>query len=485
MSLPDPSAVSDLRTLAAELTKLRTRAARGSSRRSVSIADLARTLGPHMSRSTLHSYVSGRTLPPAEILDRIVIALGAGPDEQAAWSEAWDRVYDNRQPHPPRTAPPMSAEEVLATLHERVASQRSKPLDVVTVSAQNMDAVYRVSAIAADYESQISEPTLGCGGSGANTAYALARLDHRVSVVGIVGADAYGRQLRADLESVGADTSMLVTAEASAGSSGHTLVFTDREGRRLIYVNPGVNEKLVETLTQNEGIDSVIALVNDARVIHLSSFTGFRERQLQEELVERLDPNVILSLNPGAIYAGLGANRIAKLLSRANVIFMYEQQLERLLEHSSSRSRYGNARISDSLAALFEWRGQRGSDQPLVLVIKRPADLHRGTRDAYLSVAYGVTDMTDLGGPDVRPVQRDVLDSTGAGDSLAAGFLSAILTGRTPRECENLAYIMALSASMGLGARAALPTRNELVDCWRTHLPDVPTPRWLTKGLPA
>ncbi|MFC7616825.1 helix-turn-helix domain-containing protein [Actinokineospora soli] len=43
-------------------------------------------------RSTLHAYVSGRSLPPAEVLDRIVIELGASPAEQAAWAEAWYRV---------------------------------------------------------------------------------------------------------------------------------------------------------------------------------------------------------------------------------------------------------------------------------------------------------------------------------------------------------------------------------------------------------
>lgn len=87
---PDPDAVSELSELARELDQLRCRAARGIRKVRVSLSDLASRVG--VPRSTLHTYVTGQILPPVEILDRIVIALGASPPEQASWSEAWFRV---------------------------------------------------------------------------------------------------------------------------------------------------------------------------------------------------------------------------------------------------------------------------------------------------------------------------------------------------------------------------------------------------------
>ncbi|MEQ4717507.1 tetratricopeptide repeat protein [Nonomuraea sp. B19D2] len=61
-------------------------------------------------RSTVHAYVSGKILAPVELLDRIVIALGATPAEQAVWSEAWFRIakhqHERRQPDPVETGPP-------------------------------------------------------------------------------------------------------------------------------------------------------------------------------------------------------------------------------------------------------------------------------------------------------------------------------------------------------------------------------------------
>ena len=48
-------------------------------------------------KSTLSNYLAGKTLPPSDVLDQIIIALGATPDEQRYWSEAWYRVYESRR----------------------------------------------------------------------------------------------------------------------------------------------------------------------------------------------------------------------------------------------------------------------------------------------------------------------------------------------------------------------------------------------------
>jgi tetratricopeptide (TPR) repeat protein/transcriptional regulator with XRE-family HTH domain len=106
--------VADLQSLARELDLLRGRAARGTRKSRVSLTDLAERLG--LPRSTVHSYVAARTLPSAEVLDRIVIALGASPAEQRLWGEAWYRIaghrYEQRHPapeplpSPPRQLPP-------------------------------------------------------------------------------------------------------------------------------------------------------------------------------------------------------------------------------------------------------------------------------------------------------------------------------------------------------------------------------------------
>lgn len=92
---PDPRRVADLTSLVRELDLLRIRAAHGTRKTRVSIDDLHRKLAD-IPRSTLANYLSGRHFPPADLLDRIVIVLGASSVEQRAWSEAWFAASEQR-----------------------------------------------------------------------------------------------------------------------------------------------------------------------------------------------------------------------------------------------------------------------------------------------------------------------------------------------------------------------------------------------------
>jgi tetratricopeptide (TPR) repeat protein len=101
--------VTSLSDLARELDVLRCRAARGTRKAKVSLSDLAGRVD--LPLSTVHAYVSGKTLAPIEVLDRMVIALDATPVEQSRWSEAWFRVakYVREQRQPGIAATPVHA----------------------------------------------------------------------------------------------------------------------------------------------------------------------------------------------------------------------------------------------------------------------------------------------------------------------------------------------------------------------------------------
>ncbi|WP_018349408.1 ATP-binding protein [Longispora albida] len=76
--------------LLAELGRLRVRAARGTGRAQVSLRDLARATG--VPRSSLSQYLNGQALMPGDVLDAVVLALGATPAEAREWAEAWEHV---------------------------------------------------------------------------------------------------------------------------------------------------------------------------------------------------------------------------------------------------------------------------------------------------------------------------------------------------------------------------------------------------------
>lgn len=116
-------AAVDTRTgLVASLDAIRRRWAFGSRKARASIDDIARRTG--VPRSTIHVYVTGRTLPPPDLLDTMVAALGASRDERRAWAAALERVENAERDHPnperpnqlPRVVPLVGRDEELAQL---------------------------------------------------------------------------------------------------------------------------------------------------------------------------------------------------------------------------------------------------------------------------------------------------------------------------------------------------------------------------------
>lgn len=94
-SEPDPYRISTLRELAAELAKLRRRAARPGQRQ-LSVRDLAARTGK--APSTLDPYLRGERLCPVDTYEEMLRALGVGNDRLRPWLDAWERIADSFQP---------------------------------------------------------------------------------------------------------------------------------------------------------------------------------------------------------------------------------------------------------------------------------------------------------------------------------------------------------------------------------------------------
>jgi len=113
---------------------------------------------------------------------------------------------------------------------------------IVVVGSLNMDLVGCAPRIPVVGETivghtYLSEP----GGKGANQAYAAAKLGGRVAMLGRVGSDDFGRQMRANLEQVGCDVSGLLSIPNCA--SGIALIFVADDGHNSIIIVPGANDR--------------------------------------------------------------------------------------------------------------------------------------------------------------------------------------------------------------------------------------------------
>ncbi|GAA1980708.1 PfkB family carbohydrate kinase [Microbacterium pumilum] len=111
--------------------------------------------------------------------------------------------------------------------------------ELTVVGAINLDLTARVRR-APERGETVADGILTrqSGGKGANQAAAAARLGARVRLIGAIGDDPDGIELRRALDSAGVDTTQVQVVEAATGTA---LIVIDATGENSIVVCPGAN----------------------------------------------------------------------------------------------------------------------------------------------------------------------------------------------------------------------------------------------------
>ena len=133
---------------------------------------------------------------------------------------------------------------------------------IVVIGSLNMDFVATVDRLPAPGETVLGRNfQMIPGGKGANQAVAAARLGALVKMVGCVGDDAFGQEMRATLAHEGIDTACVSTLPDEA--TGVALIQVDAQGQNSIAVASGANFRLTGAEVEKalQGMDKFEALV--------------------------------------------------------------------------------------------------------------------------------------------------------------------------------------------------------------------------------
>jgi len=255
------------------------------------------------------------------------------------------------------------------------------------------------------------------GGSAANTIAALSRMGFPTKFFGKVGEDEEGDFLLENLKPVQID--LICRGQRS----GVCLVVLDRHQDRFLFVRGNANS----TLTTEEINFNAL---KDLSWVHLTSFIGESPFEAQKVLLNRLDPSVKVSMDPGEIYSKKGLDKIGPLVKRCTLLFLTEKEVGLLTKQD----------LRAGVISLMEMG-------PSVLVCKR------GSRGSHI-----FTEQSDF---EVPPVQVEVVDNTGAGDVYNAGFLAGLFLGRSLEESALFATAVAAKSLTGYG-RNCYPTEEDL-----------------------
>jgi ribokinase len=311
-------------------------------------------------------------------------------------------------------------------------------IEVAGLGALNIDHIYQVDRILEEGEAVVKEWGLFPGGSAANTIYGLGKLGINTGFTGVVGDDAEGKILLNDFQQAGVDISQIrIKPKATTGS---TLCLSDKQGKRSLYVLPGANNQLTMD-------DLDLNYINQAKMLHLSSFADDRQFKVLLELMDKLAPAIKISFSPGALYASKGLEVLKPILARTYTLFINESEIQQL---TGKDFKVGAETCLEQGCQIVVVTLGKGASYKAVMATSY-------IRDAKKEYVVKSSNKSII----------SVLDTTGAGDAFAAGFLYGLVKNKELEECGRLGSITAQFSISKVGAREGLRTVDELAQRYK------------------
>jgi ribokinase len=262
------------------------------------------------------------------------------------------------------------------------------------------------------------------GGKGGNQAVAAARLGASVAMLGCVGADANGAQLRAGLEAESIDCGAVLTGTAATGVA---LIIVDDASQNAIVIVAGSNGEVTpETIARHE------AVLDAAEVVICQLETPPDAVRAALATARRLGKIVIL--NPAPATGPLPADWLPL------IDYLIPNELE-----AAALTGVPVASPEDAAKAAAALRAAGARN---VLVTLGPRGVH-ATLEGAAPVLYDA--------PQVKAV-----DTTAAGDTFIGGFAAQLAQGASVDTAIRFAQRAAALSVTRAGAQPSIPTRPEV-----------------------
>jgi len=296
---------------------------------------------------------------------------------------------------------------------------------VVIVGSLNMDLVTRAPRLPRAGETLAGQSFVTVpGGKGANQAVAAARLGASVAMIGCVGGDAYGEQLRSALLAEGIDCQAVTAIEGE--STGVALIVVDDNSQNAIVIVAGGNGHVTSDV-----VDLFDGLLSQAEVIicQLEVPTATVGHVLKRG--RELGKTVIL--NPAPASGPLPAEWYAWV----DYLIPNESEATALtglpVDSVATADAAATALMASGVGKVIVTLGEQGA-----LFASRARSAH-------------------FPAPKVKPV-----DTTAAGDTFVGGFAAALAEGKSESDAIRFGQIAAALSVTRSGAQPSIPTVNEV-----------------------
>ena len=298
------------------------------------------------------------------------------------------------------------------------------PAKVVVVGSLNMDLVTRASRLPRGGETLVGQSFATVpGGKGANQAVAAARLGAEVAMIGCIGSDAYGAQLRDALLVEGIDCQAVSEVP---GSSGVALIVVDDSSQNAIVIVAGSNGQLTPAslLAFDAVLQAAEVIVCQLEVpMDTVGYALKRGRELGKTVI----------LNPAPASGPLPADWYACI--------------DYLIPNESEASALSGVPVDslDSAKVAATHLLKAGAGKVIVTL---------GSQGALFADGQG---FEHLLAPKVQAV-----DTTAAGDTFVGGFAAALASGQSEAEAIRFGQVAAALSVTRAGAQPSIPTLHDV-----------------------
>ena len=262
--------------------------------------------------------------------------------------------------------------------------------------------------------------TVVSGGSAANTIVGLASLGVRTAFIGKVKDDETGRAFTHDIRAVGVHFETSHAKDGAATARCYVLVTPD--GERTMNTFLGACQQLTA-----DDIDE--ALVRDSSVIYLEGYLWD-------------PPAAKKAFVRAAEIAHAAGNKVALTLSDSFCVDRYRDEFLGLVRDGTVDILFAN---QHELKALYE----TADFDTAIAALSEEKVLGVVTRSEQGCTVVQGADRVHVGAGEIERL----VDTTGAGDLFAAGFLAGLSRGRDFETCARLGGLAAAEVIQHYGAR--------------------------------
>lgn len=286
---------------------------------------------------------------------------------------------------------------------------------------KHMDVCYHIGG-----KSLITNLVMNTGGGGTNTAVAFSRLGLRTGWLGVLGNDEHGDIVEKQLKK----EKIAILGKRKPGMTGYSVIIVGLQKDHVVLAYKGVNNKL-------QAKELPWARLRP-RWFYFSSMVGDSLTALKRIAEYAVEHDIPYAFNPSMYLVNNGPEPISPILNGCAVLILNKAEAQSLL---------GIFREDN-----FLLKGLRKLTKGIVVITD-------GSKGAY---AYDGEYKYTL-----VPRNTPVVETTGAGDSFASGFVAALMMKKDIAYALRLGQAEASSVISHIGAKEKLLKRREALDAAR------------------